>query len=86
MVEEAKGRRNKDHVPDTLLEAFLDKIEKHRGDKDTPFIEENLIVLLQDIFVAGIETTSTLVSWVILYLTMQKPVRRFYTSWGTPVV
>lgn len=47
--------------------AFLLEIEKH---KDSPgsYTEEQLLVLLLDLFLAGSETTSSTLSFVILHL------------------
>lgn len=57
-----------------LICAFLKEIEKN---KESPksFTEEQLLVLLLDLFLAGSETTSSMLSFVILLLLKHQDVQ-----------
>ena len=39
-----------------------------KGQADSTFDEENLIICVWDLFVAGSETTSTTLRWALLYM------------------
>lgn len=39
-----------------------------KGDADATYDEENLIQIVADLFVAGIETTATTLLWALLYM------------------
>ena len=52
--------------PRDLLDAFLVEMETS---KDPEFTEEQLEAICFDLFVAGSETTSTTMNWILMYLT-----------------
>ncbi|EPY74334.1 cytochrome P450, family 2, subfamily J, polypeptide 2-like protein, partial [Camelus ferus] len=53
-----------------FIDAYLQEIEKHRGDATASFNEENLIHSTLDLFFAGTETTSTTLRWGLLYMAL----------------
>ncbi|XP_068175789.1 cytochrome P450 2J6-like [Antennarius striatus] len=53
--------------PRDYIDCYLNEIQKGRQDNST-FEEENLIVCVMDLFVAGSETTSTTLRWAFLYM------------------
>lgn len=70
-VEEHKHRVNDE---EDLICAFLKEIEKN-GESPGSFSEEQLLVLLLDLFLAGSETTSSMLSFVILLLLKHQDVQ-----------
>lgn len=59
---------------DDLICAFLKEMEKNKGSPRS-FSEEQLLVLLLDLFLAGSETTSSMLSFVILLLLKHQDVQ-----------
>ncbi|XP_054138930.1 cytochrome P450 2J6-like isoform X1 [Melozone crissalis] len=66
-LESLKGKRNLDENRH-FIDYYLDEINKTKGDPDATFDEENLIQVVADLFVAGIETTVTTLLWALLYM------------------
>lgn len=66
--------RHKAHDQDDFISAFLMEIEKN---KESPrsFTEEQLLVLLLDLFLAGSETTGSTLSFIILSLVKHQDVQ-----------
>ncbi|XP_014283057.1 methyl farnesoate epoxidase [Halyomorpha halys] len=50
-----------------LIDAFLNEMKKHEGNKST-FTEKQLIILLLDLFLAGPETSTATLGFAVLYL------------------
>lgn len=67
IVQEIKESRKKrdDPEPQSYIEAYLDEVDKAKGTNPN-FSEECLNVVLQDLFLAGGETTSTTLGWAFL--------------------
>ncbi|KAI4590894.1 hypothetical protein MJG53_001943 [Ovis ammon polii x Ovis aries] len=53
-----------------FIDAYLQEIEKHKGDATSSFQDENLICSTLDLFLAGTETTSTTLRWGLLFMAM----------------
>uniref|UniRef100_A0A3B5A4V2 Cytochrome P450 2J6-like n=1 Tax=Stegastes partitus TaxID=144197 RepID=A0A3B5A4V2_9TELE len=50
------------------IDCYLNEIQTSKGQDDNTFDEENLIICVLDLFVAGSETTSTTLRWAFLYM------------------
>ncbi|KAM3620490.1 uncharacterized protein V6R79_024303 [Siganus canaliculatus] len=50
------------------IDCYLNEIHKNKGQADNTFEEENLVICVLDLFVAGSETTSTTLRWGFLYM------------------
>ncbi|XP_040895603.1 cytochrome P450 2J6-like [Toxotes jaculatrix] len=50
------------------IDCFLKEIQKNKEQADSTFDEDNLVVSVLDLFVAGSETTSTTLRWAFLYM------------------
>ncbi|KAM9384581.1 cytochrome P450 2J6-like [Pholidichthys leucotaenia] len=50
------------------IDCYLNEIQTNKGQNGSTFSEENLIVCVLDLFVAGSETTSTTLRWAFLYM------------------
>jgi len=93
VVHEIKDNREErgNPEPENFIEAFLDEMDK-RGDGDTNYTEKQLITILQDLFLAGSETTSNSLNWILLYVSIfpevqrkvYEEVRRVIGTHGTP--
>ncbi|KAJ6644313.1 Farnesoate epoxidase [Pseudolycoriella hygida] len=70
LINDARERRSQrlDSDPISFIEEFLDKIEEHEQDTKTIFTQEQLEIILEDLFFGGLETTGTFLTWSILYL------------------
>ncbi|KAG4071346.1 hypothetical protein HA402_004050 [Bradysia odoriphaga] len=77
LIDDAKEKRSQrlDTEPISFIEAFLDKIEENRGDADTIFTDEQLIIIVEDLFFGGLVTTGTLLTWSILFLVLNPDVQ-----------
>ncbi|KAL7397191.1 hypothetical protein ABVT39_018108 [Epinephelus coioides] len=67
--EELKQHRQKWDPSDQrdFIDCYLNKMNKEQA--DSTFDEENLVVSVIDLFVAGTETTTTTLRWAFLYMT-----------------
>ncbi|KAM9358055.1 uncharacterized protein ABDE67_003558 [Symphorus nematophorus] len=54
--------------PRDYIDCYLNEIQTSNGQADSTFDEENLIICVLDLFVAGSETTSTTLRWAFLYM------------------
>nr|QQL94709.1 cytochrome P450 2j2-like protein [Lateolabrax maculatus] len=54
--------------PRDYIDCYLNEIQMTKGQADSTFDEENLIMCVLDLFVAGSETTSTTLRWALLYM------------------
>ncbi|XP_068599265.1 cytochrome P450 2J6-like [Brachionichthys hirsutus] len=54
--------------PRDYIDCYLSEIQKREGQANSTFDEENLIICLLNLFLAGSETTSTTLRWAFLYM------------------
>ncbi|OWK04517.1 hypothetical protein Celaphus_00002486 [Cervus elaphus hippelaphus] len=90
MIENHKRDWNPAEARD-FIDAYLQEIEKHKGDAASSFREENLIYNTLDLFFAGTETTSTTLRWGLLYMALNPEIQgsqqsALLSSQGTVVV
>ncbi|XP_054458236.1 cytochrome P450 2J2-like [Anoplopoma fimbria] len=50
------------------IDCYLNEIQMSKGQAENTFDEENLVMCVLDLFVAGSETTSTTLRWAFLYM------------------
>ncbi|WKY04124.1 hypothetical protein Q1695_005250 [Nippostrongylus brasiliensis] len=75
IAERFEAIENGDHVldssqPQDYVDAFIAKMrdEEEKGNAETTFDEETLAVNALDLWIAGQETTTTTLSWAMIYL------------------
>ncbi|KAM4629268.1 uncharacterized protein ACJ7VT_001612 [Polymixia lowei] len=54
--------------PQDYIDNFLIELEKHKGNPELGFYEDNLVLCCLDLFLAGSETTSKTLQWALIYL------------------
>ncbi|XP_053109085.1 cytochrome P450 2D17-like isoform X2 [Hemicordylus capensis] len=59
-----------------VIDAFLEEIEKAKGNPESSFNEQNLINVIFDLFAAGTETTASTVLWGLLNLVCHPEVQK----------
>uniref|UniRef100_A0A8B9YK12 Cytochrome P450 2J2-like n=1 Tax=Bos mutus grunniens TaxID=30521 RepID=A0A8B9YK12_BOSMU len=74
MIENHKRDWNPAEARD-FIDAYLQEIEKHKGDATSSFQEENLIYNTLDLFLAGTETTSTSLRWGLLFMALNPEIQ-----------
>ncbi|KAF6118203.1 cytochrome P450 family 2 subfamily D member 6 [Phyllostomus discolor] len=62
--------------PRDLTDAFLDEVEKAKGNPESSFNDENLRMVVADLFSAGMVTTSTTLVWGLLFMITHPDVQR----------
>ncbi|PNJ37389.1 CYP2D7 isoform 3 [Pongo abelii] len=62
--------------PRDLTEAFLAEMEKAKGNPESSFNDENLRMVVADLFLAGMVTTSTTLAWGLLLMILHPDVQR----------
>uniref|UniRef100_G1S165 Cytochrome P450 n=1 Tax=Nomascus leucogenys TaxID=61853 RepID=G1S165_NOMLE len=61
--------------PRDLTEAFLAEMEKAKGNPESSFNDENLRIVVADLFSAGMVTTSTTLAWGLLLMILHPDVQ-----------
>ncbi|XP_033622084.1 cytochrome P450 2D6-like [Fukomys damarensis] len=62
--------------PKDLTDTFLTEMEKAKGDPESIFKNENLRLVVADLFTAGMVTTSTTLAWALLLMILHPDVQR----------
>uniref|UniRef100_A0A2I3REQ0 Cytochrome P450 2D6 n=1 Tax=Pan troglodytes TaxID=9598 RepID=A0A2I3REQ0_PANTR len=62
--------------PGDLTEAFLAEMEKAKGNPESSFNDENLCMVVADLFLAGMVTTSVTLAWGLLLMILHPDVQR----------
>ncbi|XP_073070055.1 cytochrome P450 2D17-like [Manis javanica] len=76
LLAENKMTWDQDQPPRDLTDAFLDEVEKSKGNPESSFSEENLRLVVFDLFSAGMVTTSTTLTWALLLMILHPDVQR----------
>ncbi|XP_059488655.1 probable cytochrome P450 305a1 [Neocloeon triangulifer] len=58
-----------------LIDAYLTEIEKRKGNPESTFSDDQLVMVVLDMFVAGSTTTSTTLDFIFLYLALNPRVQ-----------
>ncbi|KAK3596389.1 hypothetical protein CHS0354_036939 [Potamilus streckersoni] len=58
-----------------FIDAFLLEMKNNRDQKSSTFTKKQLIRTVSDLFVAGTETTTTTITWAVLYLTAKQDIQ-----------
>uniref|UniRef100_A0A2I3RWU0 Cytochrome P450 n=1 Tax=Pan troglodytes TaxID=9598 RepID=A0A2I3RWU0_PANTR len=61
--------------PGDLTEAFLAEMEKAKGNPESSFNDENLCMVVADLFLAGMVTTSVTLAWGLLLMILHPDVQ-----------
>ncbi|XP_007189200.2 cytochrome P450 2D14 isoform X1 [Balaenoptera acutorostrata] len=76
LVTEHRMTRDRAQPPRDLTDAFLDEVEKAKGNPESSFNDENLRLVVSDLFSAGMITTSTTLAWALLLMILHPDVQR----------
>uniref|UniRef100_A0A8C9NX30 Uncharacterized protein n=1 Tax=Spermophilus dauricus TaxID=99837 RepID=A0A8C9NX30_SPEDA len=76
LLEEHRMTWDPAQPPRDLPDAFLVEVEKAKGNPESSFNDENLRVMVLDLFTAGMVTTSTTMAWAPLLMILHPDVQR----------
>ncbi|XP_054438444.1 cytochrome P450 2D14 [Pteronotus mesoamericanus] len=76
LITEHRVARDPAQPPRDLTDAFLDEVEKAKGNPESSFNDENLRMVVSDLFSAGMLTTSTTLTWALLLMIVHPDVQR----------
>ncbi|KAM5288556.1 cytochrome P450 2D17-like isoform 2-T2 [Ctenodactylus gundi] len=76
LVTEHRMTRDPAQPPRDLTDAFLAEVEKTKGNPGSSFSDENLRMVVSDLFTAGMVTTSTTLAWALLLMILHPDVQR----------
>ncbi|KAL2775510.1 cytochrome P450 2D6 isoform 2, partial [Daubentonia madagascariensis] len=76
LVTEHRMTRDPAQPPRDLTDAFLAEVEKAKGNPESSFNDENLRLVVADLFSAGMSTTSTTLAWALLLMILHPDVQR----------
>nr|XP_015192125.1 PREDICTED: cytochrome P450 2B4-like [Lepisosteus oculatus] len=66
-VKQHRDTLDRDNLRD-FIDAYIVEMERQRSNPESTFFEENLIMTIADLFIAGTDTTSTTLRWGLVYL------------------
>ncbi|XP_060045054.1 cytochrome P450 2D14-like [Erinaceus europaeus] len=75
LINENRVTRDPDQ-PRDLTDAFLDEVEKAKGNPESSFNDANLRMVVADLFTAGMVSTSTTLAWALLLMILHPDVQR----------
>ncbi|NP_001186898.2 cytochrome P450 2AA6 [Danio rerio] len=61
--------------PRDFIDAYLLEMEKQKSTQDSTFHEDNMVMAVGDLFLAGSDTTATTIRWGLIYLTQNPDVQ-----------
>ncbi|XP_024906416.1 cytochrome P450 2D14 isoform X1 [Pteropus alecto] len=75
--------------PRDLTDAFLDEVEKAKGNPESSFNDKNLCLVMADLLSGGSATTSITLAWALLLMILHPDVQRKPSleagGWGPPL-
>uniref|UniRef100_A0A7D9NK76 Cytochrome P450 family 2 subfamily D member 6 n=1 Tax=Xenopus tropicalis TaxID=8364 RepID=A0A7D9NK76_XENTR len=75
IINEHKQTWDSGHTRD-FIDAFMLEMKKAKGVKDSNFNDQNLLLIIADLFAAGTETTTTTLRWGLLFMLLYPDVQR----------
>ncbi|XP_077654801.1 cytochrome P450 2D17-like isoform X1 [Urocitellus parryii] len=89
LLEEHRMTWDPAQPPQDLTDAFLVEVEKAKGNPESSFNDENLRIVVLELFTAGMATTSTTLAWALLLMILHPDVQQgqgagpwVLTYWG----
>ncbi|XP_055993486.1 cytochrome P450 2D17 isoform X2 [Sorex fumeus] len=76
LITEHRGTWDPTQPPRDLTDAFMEEIEKAKGNPESSFNDANLYMVVADLFAAGMVTTSTTLVWALLLMILHPDVQR----------
>ncbi|KAM5289160.1 uncharacterized protein ACOB6Z_001517 [Ctenodactylus gundi] len=76
LATEHRMTRDPAQPPRDLTDSFLEEVEKAKGNPSSSFSDENLRMVVSDLFIAGMITTSTTLAWALLLMILHPDVQR----------
>uniref|UniRef100_A0A8D2AQ24 Cytochrome P450 2D6 n=1 Tax=Sciurus vulgaris TaxID=55149 RepID=A0A8D2AQ24_SCIVU len=76
LLTEHRMTRDPAQPPRDLTDAFLAEVEKAKGNPESSFNDENLRMVVADLFTAGMVTTSATLAWALLLMILHPDVQR----------
>ncbi|XP_077654803.1 cytochrome P450 2D4-like isoform X3 [Urocitellus parryii] len=76
LLEEHRMTWDPAQPPQDLTDAFLVEVEKAKGNPESSFNDENLRIVVLELFTAGMATTSTTLAWALLLMILHPDVQR----------
>ncbi|XP_004438004.1 PREDICTED: cytochrome P450 2D14-like [Ceratotherium simum simum] len=76
LIAEHRMTRDPAQPPRDLTDTFMDKVEKAKGNPESSFNDENLRLVVADLFSAGMVTTSITLAWALLLMILHPDVQR----------
>ncbi|XP_040842934.1 cytochrome P450 2D17-like isoform X2 [Ochotona curzoniae] len=76
LVAEHRRTRDSAQPPRDLTDAYLDEVEKAKGNQNSSFNNDNLRMVVGDLFIAGMVTTAITLDWALLLMVLHPEVQR----------
>ncbi|XP_040847342.1 cytochrome P450 2D17-like isoform X2 [Ochotona curzoniae] len=76
LVAEHRRTRDPAQPPRDLTDAYLDEVEKAKGNPNSSFNDDNLRMVVSDLFIAGMVTTAITLDWALLLMVLHPEVQR----------
>ncbi|XP_040608618.1 cytochrome P450 2D28 isoform X3 [Mesocricetus auratus] len=76
LLTENRRTWDPEQPPRGLTDAFLAEMEKAKGNPESSFNDQNLRMVVNDLFIAGTVSTSTTLSWALLFMIQYPDVQR----------
>ncbi|KAM4838894.1 cytochrome P450 2D17-like isoform 3-T3 [Urocitellus parryii] len=76
LLEEHRMTWDPAQPPRDLTDAFLAEVEKAKGNPESSFNDENLRIVVLDLFSAGMVTTATTLAWALLLMILHPDMQR----------